>query len=202
MIRFVKAPDNSLVPDIAEKLPGRGVWVLSDRGSLEQAINNGGFKRGLKANVKIDAAVIDLTVRLLRQRVLSLMTMALKGGRIYLGFDQVKSAAQSEVLGWRIEASDGAAGGRGKIRVLTKAVSQEMDQTPTPVIGCFSAVELGQALSREAIVHGAIKAGPMAKPFKHAVKRLSGFCDLVPESWEDKIHEGSKYSAERNGDKG
>lgn len=202
MIRFVKAPDNSLVPDIAEKLPGRGVWVLSDRSSLEQAISNGGFKRGLKTNIKVDAEVVDLTIKLLRQRVLSLMTMALKGGRIYLGFDQVKSAAQTEILGWRVEASDGAAGGRGKIRVLTKAVSQEMGRIPTPVIGCFTGVELGQALGREAIVHAAIKAGPMAKPFKHAVKRLSGFCDLVPESWEDKIHEGSEFSAQSNGDKG
>ena len=60
MIRFVKAPDNSLVPDIAEKLPGRGVWVLADRSSLEQAISNGGFKRGLKSNVKVDAQVMDL----------------------------------------------------------------------------------------------------------------------------------------------
>ena len=202
MIRFVVAPDKSVVPDIAEKLPGRGVWVLSNRNSLEQAIKNGGFKRGFKANVNVSDELMDLTVKLLRQRVLSLMTMALKGSRIYLGFDQVKSAAQTELLGWRIEASDGSAGGRGKIRVLTKAISQEMDRKPTPVIGCFTAAELGQAFGREAIVHAAIKAGPMARSFNHATQRLSGFCELVPEGWEDKIHEESENSAKRNGDKG
>jgi len=169
---------------------------------LEQAVHKGGFKRGFKANVKIDENIVDLTVKLLRRRVLSLLTMALKAGQVFMGFDQVKAAAQSQPLAWRIEALDGSAGGRGKIRVLTKAVSQELGRTPTPVIGCFTADELGQAFNRETIVHAAIKTGPMAKSFALAAHRLSGFCDLVPESWEDKLHEGEQISAKRNVDNG
>ena len=202
MIRFVMGPDQQLVPDIAGKLPGRGVWVLANRLSLEKAIKTGGFKRGLKSNVKVGADIVELTEKLLRQRVLSLLTMALKAGQLYMGFDQVKTAAQTERLAWRIEAKDGAAGGRGKIRVLTKAVSQDLGQSPTPVIGCFTAIELGQALGREAMVHVAMKSSPMAKSLKHAVQRLSGFCDLVPESWEDKIHEGGKIPQKETAIKG
>jgi len=147
MIRFVMAPDKSLVPDIAEKLPGRGVWVKATEEALKSALTSGGFKRGLKADVKADTdEVIDLTRTLLKKRVLSLLTMSLKAGRIHMGFDQVKSAAQSGPLAWRIEASDGSAGGRSKIRVLTKAMSEEFQRQHTPVIGCFGAEVLGKAL--------------------------------------------------------
>ncbi|MGH7004506.1 MAG: DUF448 domain-containing protein, partial [Alphaproteobacteria bacterium] len=27
LVRFVRGPDNAVVPDLAETLPGRGVWV-------------------------------------------------------------------------------------------------------------------------------------------------------------------------------
>lgn len=130
------------------------------------------------------------------------MTMALKGGQMYIGFDQVKSAAQTDPLGFRIEASDGAEGGRGKIRVLTKAVCKELERTPTPVIGCFSAAELGQAFGRDELVHGALKSGPMTKVFRHAAQRLAGFSDLVPGSWPDKSHEEGNISTFPCPDKG
>ena len=31
LIRFVVGPDGMVVPDLAEKLPGRGLWVSADR---------------------------------------------------------------------------------------------------------------------------------------------------------------------------
>ena len=38
MIRFVRGPDGVVVPDLARKLPGRGVWVSLDRKVLEDHI--------------------------------------------------------------------------------------------------------------------------------------------------------------------
>src|SRR5258707_9749844 len=38
LLRFVAGPDNELVPDIAGKLPGRGLWVSADRAALELAL--------------------------------------------------------------------------------------------------------------------------------------------------------------------
>lgn len=202
MIRFVKAPDDQVVPDIAEKLPGRGVWVCANKEALAKAIKTGGFARGLKARVKADDTLIDMTTDLLKKRVLSLLTMALKGGQAYMGFDQVRSAAKGESLAFRIEASDGSEGGRGKIRVLTKAADKELEQRPTSVIGCFSAAELGRAFGREDIVHAAIKRGRMAGSFRHSAHRLAGFCDLIPENWNDLSHEEGQISAFECGDKG
>lgn len=202
MIRFVKGPDDQLVPDIAGKLPGRGVWTKSTFEALEAALKNGGFKRGLKSNVNVAADLAEQTSALLRRKVLSLLPMAMKAGQAYIGFDQVKTAAQTELLAWRIEASDGSEGGRGKIRVLTRALSFELGQKPTPVIGCFSARELGMAIGRTDIVHAAIKKGPMRKSFDQAAQRLAGFCQLVPENWPDRKHERVENYPANQGDKG
>ena len=38
LVRFVRGPDGVVVPDLARKLPGRGVWVSLDRRLLDQAI--------------------------------------------------------------------------------------------------------------------------------------------------------------------
>lgn len=202
MIRFVKGPDGALVPDISGKLPGRGVWTRADNEALGLALGNGGFKRGLKSNVQIPSDLAVMTEALLKRKVLSLLPMALRAGQAYIGFDQVKTAAQKEVLAWRVEASDGAQGGRGKIRVLTRAVSKELGQKPTPVMGCFSASELGKAFGRVDIVHAAIKSGPMKKTFDQAARRLSGFCQLVPENWPDRQHEETDNYVPKPRDKG
>ena len=189
LLRFVRSPDGMVVPDVAEKLPGRGVWVSADRGSLEKAIKIKGFARGFKAQAEIPDGLSDLVETLLAKRVLGLLGMALKSGTIVLGFDQVKSAARAEPFAWRVEASDGSADGRSKIRVLTKAVSREVELPIPGVIGCFTAAELGEALGRESIVHAAVKPGKLAASLTNAAFRLAGFRALVPPHWPDAEHE-------------
>ncbi len=41
LIRFVVGPDNQVVPDVLEKLPGRGMWVTATRDALDKAANSG-----------------------------------------------------------------------------------------------------------------------------------------------------------------
>src|ERR1700682_890042 len=45
MIRYVVAPDGSVVPDIARKLPGRGAWLTASREALKIAIERKLFAR-------------------------------------------------------------------------------------------------------------------------------------------------------------
>ncbi len=189
MIRFVLGPDNVVTPDINEKLPGRGVWVSSNREALQKAIKTGGFARGFKSKVNVPNDLIDLTESLLRRRLIGLLAMGMKSGHLFVGFDQVKTAAQSDYLAWRIEASDGSDGPRGKIRVLTKAISHELERPMTPVIGCFSSQDLGKAFGRDHIVHAALRPGSLAKALSFATQRYSGFSPLIPEGWADKNHE-------------
>jgi len=189
MIRFVMGPENIVFPDVLGKLPGRGVWVSAARDDLKTAIEKGGFKRGFKGNVTVPD---DLNVQVeagLRRHTLSLIGMAKKSGKLFIGFDQVMVAARSDALGWRIEASDGAEGARGKIRALSKAVAHELELPLPRVIGCFSSTELGAVVGREAITHCAVPHGRIAKSLGVSAKRLAGFVSRVPEGWADAQHE-------------
>ncbi len=38
LVRFVIGPDDVVYPDVAEKLPGRGIWVAADRAAIELAV--------------------------------------------------------------------------------------------------------------------------------------------------------------------
>ena len=177
------------MPDIMGKLPGRGVWVTSARTAVTTACASGGFARGFKSKVIFDGSLEDSTERLLTRRVLGLIGMARKSGHIHIGFDQVKAAAGSGKIAWRIEASDGSSDGRGKIRTLSKAVARELGLALPRVIGCFSNKELARAIGRESAVHMALPPGPLANSFGADVQRLAGFMDLIPPNWEDYAHE-------------
>ncbi len=196
MVRFVLSPEGVVTPDIAGKLPGRGVWVSADIKSLEKAIAQKSFARGFKSQAKIEGGLVDLTGRLLARRVLGLVTMARKSGVIALGFDQVQSMAREAAIAFRIEAKDGSKDGRGKIRTLSKAVNREQDLADPIVVGCFTAEEIGKALARESIVHAAIKPCKLAKALAIDVKKLSGFRELIPQDWPDREHEIRKNKAE------
>ena len=189
MIRFVVGPENNVFPDILGKLPGRGAWVSSTREDLDLAINKGGFKRGFKGNVKVPGDLTEQVESGLRKHTLSLIGMAKKSGKLFVGFDQVMTAAKVDALGWRIEASDGAEGSRGKIRALSKAVAREVELKLPRVIGCFDSSELGAIVGRDSLIHCAVPHGRIAKSLGLSARRLSGFVPLVPEGWADAQHE-------------
>jgi len=189
MIRFVVGPENTVFPDVLGKLPGRGVWVSSTREDLQIAIDKGGFKRGFKGSVSIPDTLAAQVETGLRRHTLSLIGMAKKSGKLFIGFDQVMVAARTDALGWRIEASDGAEGSRGKIRALAKAVSREIELPLPQVIGCFTSAELGAVVGRETIIHCAVPHGRIAKSLGLSAKRLAGYTALVPEGWADAQHE-------------
>lgn len=189
MVRFVLDPEGVVTPDIQGKLPGRGVWVSSDRKSLEKVIALKSFARGFKGKAKIEGDLVDLTERLLMRRVLGLITMARKASVIAMGFDQVQSMAREASISLRIEASDGSKDGRSKIRTLAKAMNREQELPDPIVVGCFTADQIGKALARESIVHAAVKPSKLAKSMKQDVYRLSGFRELIPLDWPDRTHE-------------
>ena len=45
LIRFVAGPDGQVVPDLAEKLPGRGIWVTADRAAIFEGNARAAYSR-------------------------------------------------------------------------------------------------------------------------------------------------------------
>jgi predicted RNA-binding protein YlxR (DUF448 family) len=180
LIRFVIGPDDQIVPDLARKLPGRGMWVAADRASVETAARKGLFARSAKAKVKADPDLADQVAALLRTRVLSSLGLAKRGGHLTSGFEKVSEAIKGGKAAWLIEASDGAADGRRKIL----AVARKQPLQPG-LLGVFTAEELGLALGAENVIHTAFLAGRAVKPWAQDVHRLAGFSPLLPESWRE-----------------
>ena len=65
LIRFVVGPDGEAVPDVKNKLPGRGIWITATRDALGEAIKRKAFARGFKREVRLPAHFLDSTEKLL-----------------------------------------------------------------------------------------------------------------------------------------
>lgn len=189
MVRFVKSPDNVVVPDITGKLPGRGVWVSADRDLLAKALKTGAFARGFKSKVKVPEDLIDQVEAGLRRAVLALISMTKKSGQIAVGYDQTIGMAREGILGLRLEAVNGSSDGRGKIRTLSRAVARELELGDPTIIGCFTKAELGVAMGRDKLVHAGVKRGKLCKRLRLEAERLKGFVPLIPADWTDYAHE-------------
>jgi len=180
LIRFVISPDGMAVPDLARKLPGRGVWVAADRASVETAARKGLFSRAAKTRASAAPDLADQVDGLLRRRVLDGLGLAKRAAQLVSGFEKVSSALNGGKVAWLIEASDGAFDGRRKILNVARKSPK-----PTKVFGLFSAEELGLALGRENVIHTAFLAGRGADRWTSDVQRLSGFRPILPESWRE-----------------
>jgi uncharacterized protein len=177
LIRFVVGPNGVLVPDLARKLPGRGLWTASNRGAVETAAKSA-FARAAKAKVRTPEDLADQVERLLAKRLLDGLGLARRAGALTFGFDKVHAAIAGGRAAWLIEAKDGAADGRAKLVALARR-----QPSPPKLFGAFTAGELGLALGLENVVHLAFLAGRGAERWTRDVQRFSGFRPLLPESW-------------------
>lgn len=164
LIRFVVGPGQEIVPDILEKLPGRGIWVTADRSVLEEAVKKKLFARAAKQPVEVPEGLIPLVEAILVRHVVDMIGLARKSGRAVSGFEKVKDwliKDEAEVL---IQASDGS--GRGKSKLSTPYGGS--------FIGWLTADEIGYAFGRETAVHAALAAGGLAKRIVEEAARLKG----------------------------
>ena len=180
LVRFVAGPDATVFPDVARKLPGRGLWVEASRAAVDLAVKKNAFSRAAKAQLKAPADLAQQVENLLRQRLLQALGLARRAGELTWGNDRVSTAIASGRVAWMVEASGGAADGRRKL--LQIAARQD---APPRLIGAFSEAEIGLALGLENVIHLAFLAGRGAERWTHDVERLSGFRPLLPESWRE-----------------
>ena len=185
LIRFVAAPDGTVAPDLARKLPGRGLWVAADRASVETAARKGGFSRSAKTKLTPAGDLADQVETLLITRLLNALGLARKAGDLTYGFEKVASAVAAGKAAWLIEATDAAADGRRKLAGVARTSPK-----PPRVLGVFSSDELGLALGLDNVIHLAFLAGPGAGRWTADVERLAGFRPLLPQSWREEPIEG------------
>lgn len=174
LIRFVKGPDGALVPDLALRLPGRGVWVSCARETLEKAIKTKAFSRSLQSDVAVAPDLADRVDALLERRVIDALALANKAGDAICGFQQVDAALDKGDVAVMLHSRDAAADGRSKLDRKFIAISRE-NGLEAPVVDILTAVQLSLAMGRPSVVHAALISGGLAQRFLREAGRLERF---------------------------
>ena len=159
MVRFVVGPSDEVVPDLAQNLPGRGLWVKADYQAIAEAVKKGLFAKAAKAPAKAAADLADQVTALLRTRCLNFIGLAKGAGVTVLGQPQVEKELRANKLAFLLLATD---------------AKSELDQR-NKVTEChlFTRDELGAALGYAQIVYAGLKPHGITKRLKAEIERLT-----------------------------
>ena len=175
MLRFALSGEGAVVPDIRQKLPGRGVWTRLSRAVVRQAAAKQAFSRGFRASVRAGADLADEVDGLLEQDALRFLSLVNKAGLVTIGGAKVEAAIRAATskrnLAALIQASDGARDGASKLQKLLDGVLGDLGESVAR-INLFNSRRLDLALGRTNVIHAALTAGPASAAFLAKVARL------------------------------
>jgi uncharacterized protein len=166
LLRFVVGPDGAVVPDIAGRLPGRGLWLTARRDIVAAAIGKRLFGKAARASVTVPGDLAERIDGLLRDRCRDLVAMARRAGGAVAGFEKVRAALRNGEAAVVLAAADGGESGREKVR----GVGREL-----PLVEVLSAAELGTAFGRDHVVHAALPPGRLTREVLAAAERLAAY---------------------------
>lgn len=185
LIRFVASPDNVIVPDLAHRLPGRGVWVTADRHSLERAVAGKSFAKSLKRKIEVPADLLDQVEALLLRRVGEALSLANKAGVLVTGFEKISRTLAEGRIHALVHGSDAAADGRGKLdrKFLACAghggAQNEVEgRLPTSngrIVAVLTVDQMSLAIARPNVVHAGLKKGGVTDRFLAEAGRLQRY---------------------------
>lgn len=178
MIRFVRGPDGVIAPDIRARLPGRGVWVGARATLVAEAAKKRLFARSLKEQVETPPQLAEDVDRLLEADCLQMLALANKAGAATAGFNKVADLLAKGTAAILVEARDGGADGKRKLRQSARraenARARENDSVP-PIIGLFTSSQLDLALGRTNVIHAALAPGGPGASFLSRCRRLAAY---------------------------
>jgi uncharacterized protein len=173
LVRFVVGPDDAIVPDLAETLPGRGLWVAADAAALDRAVAKNAFARAAKAPVKVPADLALRVRRLLAERCRATLGLARRAGQAVHGRDRVREAIHKNALGVLLTAADSDGRDAAELR----------RQFSGPAFALLDGADLAAALGRPgAVVHVGVGPGRLADILIRDHQRLAGLAapDTAP----------------------
>ena len=164
VFRFFVSPHKQIVPALAEKLPGLGIWVSPQHDAVSPAFGTGLLFRGAKKPVSVDPNLLTDLIENMGRRVVELISLSRKSGRAVAGYEKVKDWLLKEEAQVLIQASDGSVRGKSKL------------STPHggSFIGWLTADELGAAFGRQTVIHCALASGGLTQRVVDNAKRLQG----------------------------
>ena len=168
LLRFVKTPDNVLVPDFDKKLDGRGLYVSLSQKTLKKALDKNLFVKSVRSFLKISETLEQEVEHLLYQKGLDWVNLARKAGALVTGFEKVKANILKNKVAFVIEAADAADDSRRKIEALSGNLE---------ILRVYRSQDLDTALRKETTVFAAVLKDKMAAKVYQNIKRYQTFLE-------------------------
>ena len=159
MIRFVVAPDGEVVPDLARRLPGRGMWVSAERSAVERAVARNLFAKSARRSARPAVDLAERVERLLLERVLADLGRARRSGRAVAGFAKVEEMVLRRRAGLLVIAEEADGDGLSKLAA-----------SGLPIARVGDALALGGIFGRERTVYAAIVRDDAGGQFIQRIK--------------------------------
>jgi uncharacterized protein len=189
LVRFVAAPDGTMVPDLVRRLPGRGVWVEGRRDAVAAAVRRKVFARSLQRQVAVPEDLPDQVERLMMRRLAEAVSLANKAGLLVTGFAKVEALIAEGRAALLIHAADGAADGVEKLSrrfrahmAGEKAAERDAEQAGHAIVTELTGQQLDLAIGRSNVVHAAASGGGAAQRIVEQAGRLRRYRSGDPQA--------------------
>lgn len=163
MIRFAIAPDLTVIPDLAEKLPGQPIYIKADRRVLKKAIWRNVFTTLARAPVKVPGDFLEIIESGLSRQALDTINLARRAGEVVMGFMAVDEKLRVSSGGIYVVASDASDQGRARLEKKLRS---------GPVLDLWTCNELSIALGEANTNHLFVEAGSLAEKLLRIAKKL------------------------------
>ena len=163
MLRFVISPDETVVFDVNEKLPGAGMWLMADKTIVQKAVEKKLFNKVAGRTVDIPSDLVEKVGFLLKQRCLTLLGLARKAGCLVFGFEGVKKALGTGQTVIAFASEDASENGKQKLYHPDDKVH---------FFDFFTREDLGQITGQDSQVHVAVLRSSVADKILHSAMKL------------------------------
>ena len=90
-IKISLSPDNKLVPDLYNNLPGKSIWVPANKARIKDILKGDELKEQFGAQQLSTKDLIFLIEKLLRKKILNSISLTKKAGYLAIGLDTIKT---------------------------------------------------------------------------------------------------------------
>jgi predicted RNA-binding protein YlxR (DUF448 family) len=175
LIRFVIGPEDQVVVDLAERLPGRGIWVSATRLAVETAIKKSLFAKAAHAKAEAAEGLADEVEALLAKRAAAALGLARKAGELITGYEKVLAEITAGRLAALIGSRDGSEDGQRKLAGSLRARYAALGRGEAPIFKPLWGDEMDLALGRSNVVHAALTKGSMERKVIGDLARLESY---------------------------
>ena len=90
-IKISLSPDNKLVPDLHNNLPGKSIWVPANKAQIKDILSGDELKAQFGGQMLYTKDLIFLIEKLLRKKILNSISLTKKAGYLAIGLDMIKT---------------------------------------------------------------------------------------------------------------